>query len=476
MWLVFALFLSLAYAQPHPDTLWTYEYPNSGLDQPWSVGAGVDSGYIVAGCLSCFSSSQVGCVIRLTPNGDTLWTARLDSVFLFSTVRSDSSYAVAGFIYAPSGRSHDAFLALISDNGTVLWSRAYGGNLLDRAKGITRLTDDGYILAGYSRSFSTDSSMQAYVIRTESNGDTLWTRTYSESAYTDLRQVIEASDGGYIGLGTTGINAADTRYWVVKLDNSGQIQWTRTYGTVASEIATGIVLAEDNGYVICGWLNLPGDANNQIYLVRINQNGDTLWSRLYGDIGIQEVNSSQIISTTNGYAILGTLFSSGQSGSFYLLATDLVGDTLWSCSYHRNGEYGTAACQTTRGSFVLVGTTSAGVENNSAIYAMETGPVQFADAGRPRRDMSKPEKTGLSAFPNPFNQTTAITFYVEDEFKTKIALYDTSGREVRILADKIFERGEHMLIFDGRNLPSGLYLLRLESESLSLSQKLLLLR
>jgi hypothetical protein len=82
----------------------------------------------------------------------------------------------------------------------------------------------------------------------------------------------------------------------------------------------------------------------------------------------------------------------------------------------------------------------------------------------------------LSAFPNPFNLTTTLSFSLQREGRARIAVFDILGREVAVLADEIFTAGEHRVILDGSALPSGLYFARLESSSMQATHKLLLLK
>jgi len=87
-----------------------------------------------------------------------------------------------------------------------------------------------------------------------------------------------------------------------------------------------------------------------------------------------------------------------------------------------------------------------------------------------------PEKITLSAYPNPFNMTTTISFDLRHAEKTSLVVYDVTGRRVRELASEFFEAGSHQLKFDGSGLASGIYFVRLEAGGFTISQKLLLLK
>ena len=87
----------------------------------------------------------------------------------------------------------------------------------------------------------------------------------------------------------------------------------------------------------------------------------------------------------------------------------------------------------------------------------------------------------LTAYPNPFNPQTTITFSLERDEWATVSVYELTGRRVALLADRTFDAGTHSLLWSGRDeagrsMPSGTYLVRLETESAVRAQKLMLLR
>jgi hypothetical protein len=148
---------------------------------------------------------------------------------------------------------------------------------------------------------------------------------------------------------------------------------------------------------------------------------------------------------------------------------DINGEREWQRFFGWAGGAGIAyAMVTSRGEFIFAG------EKAGLMYVAKMLP----DPGM--LDVSRrsllPSAISLSAFPNPFNPTTTLSFTLPRAGKTKIVIYDITGREVRTLSDQIFEAGEHTLRFDGSGLPSGIYFARMTSGNSTTTQKLLLLK
>ncbi|KAF5040151.1 hypothetical protein DSECCO2_536430 [anaerobic digester metagenome] len=121
---------------------------------------------------------------------------------------------------------------------------------------------------------------------------------------------IQTSDGGYIVTGSTdsyGLGGWDI--YLIKTDEYGDTIWTKAYGGAGYDVSTDIIATNDGNYVICGITDSYGYGNNDVYLIKIDQNGDTLWTKTYGGTG-----------SDAGYSIVQTfdnaLVISGNTGSF----------------------------------------------------------------------------------------------------------------------------------------------------------------
>jgi hypothetical protein len=115
------------------------------------------------------------------------------------------------------------------------------------------------------------------------NPDTLWTRTYGGGSYDEAYSVQQTADGGYIVAGyTESFGAGWEDFYLVKTNSSGEPLWTRTYGGSGGDCAYSVQQTTDGGYVVAGFTYSFGAGNADFYLVKTNSQGDTLWTRTYG--------------------------------------------------------------------------------------------------------------------------------------------------------------------------------------------------
>ena len=241
-----------SFAQPNPETLWTRTYGGSGDDEAYSVQQTADGGYIVAGYTYSFGAGGDDFyLVRTNSQGDTLWTRTYggDSLDCAYSVHqtADGGYIVAGYTYSFGAGLDDFYLVKTNSLGDTLWTRAYGGSNYDDARSVQQTTDGGYIVAGYTWSFDAD------LVKTNSQGDTLWTRTYGGSNGDDAYSVQQTADGGYIVAGDTwSFGAGRNDFYLVKTNPMGDTLWTRTYGGRGNDSARSVQQTTDGGYIVAG--------------------------------------------------------------------------------------------------------------------------------------------------------------------------------------------------------------------------------
>ncbi len=162
------------------------------------------------------------------------------------------------------------------------WWRTYGGTHSDRGYCVQQTTDGGYIIAGSTYSFGpgTPDSCNVYLIKTDASGDTLWTRAYGGAGCDEGYSVQQTTDGGYIIAGyTNSFGAGNGDIYLVKTDASGDTLWTRTFGGPDRDEGASIQQTADGGYVVAGRTYSFGAGDADVYLVKTNAQGDTSWTR-----------------------------------------------------------------------------------------------------------------------------------------------------------------------------------------------------
>ena len=214
-------------------------YGGKQTDNGFSVQQTADGGYIIAGQTSSFDTVHGNVyLIRTSEQGDTLWTRTFsggstdEPNSLLQT--SDSGYIVAGTWEYPGGGYEEIRLIRTDAHGDTLWTRTLGNTGFGcECMSVRPTSDSGYIIAGGIMCYSVGRS-DAYLIKTDATGDTLWTRTYGGPGLRndEANGVQQTPDGGYIFAGYTDCqDGLSSRVWLIKTDASGETLWTRTYGS-----------------------------------------------------------------------------------------------------------------------------------------------------------------------------------------------------------------------------------------------------
>ena len=298
-------------------------------------------------------------------------------------ITSDGGYIIVGNAdNYDIGLQIDVYLIKTNENGNILWSKTYGDSLLDYGYAVQQTFDGGYIVAGWTISFGA-GGRDVYLIKTNSVGDTLWTKTYGGNANDVCYNIQQTTDSGYIFVGATdNFGAGNSDVYLIKTNSNGDTLWTRTYGGSDYEEAYDVQQTTDGGYIIVGQTNSfvsfdsCGFATcSDVYLIKIDENGDTLWTKTYGGGYNDEAYSVQQ-TNDGGYIISGLSASFGTAfnGDYYLIKTDSSGNLLWSKIYDAGGnDRGYNAQQTTDGGYIFVGYSySFGGGFNTYAYLIKT--------------------------------------------------------------------------------------------------------
>ena len=233
----------------------------------------------------------------------------------------------------------------------TLWTKTYGGEDYDVGMSVQQTTDGGYIIAGTTRSFG-GGSMEVWLIKTNPNGDTVWTKTYGGTQYEEARSVQPTVDGGYVIAGRTqSYGWGDHDVWLLKTNANGDTTWAKRYGGYWDDYAFSVQQTTDGGYIVAGATQPSGNVFD-VYLVKTDADGDTMWTRIYGWPN-HDYGYSVRQTIDGGYVITG--YATFADSRALLLRTDANGDTLWTKFYHDKSS-GHAVQQTADGGYIVVGT------------------------------------------------------------------------------------------------------------------------
>jgi hypothetical protein len=375
---------SIASAQ----TSWQRIYGGTGDDEGHSVRQTADGGYIIAGYSLSFEEwADDVYLVKTNAQGDTLWTRTYGGTSndWGNSVQqtSDGGYIIAGWTHS-IGVAYDVYLVKTNASGDTLWSRTYGGPSTEGGYSVQQTTDGGYIIAGNTDSYGTGGD-NVYLIKTNAQGDTLWTRTYGGEDQDEAYSVAQTSDGGYIIAGKThSFGAGGEDVYLLRIDASGDTLWTRTFGHSGSDdVGSSVQQTTDGGFIIAGYRSAYDPVFVDVYVIRTDASGDTLWTRMYGGADWDFDRGDAVQQTADGgYIIAGTTHSFGAGGDdVYLLKTDASGDTLWTRTFGGpDRDWGASVQQTSDGGYIVTGYTSDAGWNRD-VYLVKTnadpdvGPV-----------------------------------------------------------------------------------------------------
>jgi hypothetical protein len=238
---------------------------------------------------------------------------------------SDGGYIIIGATASVGAGYDDVYLIKTDAAGDTVWTRTYGGAGDDCGYSVQPTSGGGYIVTG-------STSLHAYLVKADASGDTLWTRTYGDTVWSAGNSVQQTTDGGYIVAGFA-YSFRGNDFYLIKTDGSGDALWTRTYGGADGDVANSVQQTTDGGYIIAGGTMSFGAGNLDVYLVKTDSSGDTLWTRTYGGTSYDEGYSVRQ-TLDSGYIIAGRTGSFGAgSADVYLIKTSASGDTLWTRTY-----------------------------------------------------------------------------------------------------------------------------------------------
>jgi len=308
------------------DLLWARAYGGAGRDVGEAVCEAPDGGVYVAGyTTSCGNGEEDVLVLRIDCDGNLLWTAtaggaKYDAGFDVCPA-SGGGVVVSGLTYSSGNGLSDVCVVKFSGEGGVSWQRTHGGSGIERGHSICQ-APGGYVVAGGTSSLGA-GNVDMYVIRLDGTGQEVWSRAYGRSAYDVASSVIPLRDGGFLVTGHGDKEGSEVMaLTVVRVDENGDELWTSRfgssrdydYGLDAVELATG-------GFLIAAVTNEPDPGENDIWLHLLDDHGASLSQHVLG--GNQSEWSGGIDLGSDGTAwVVGQTASYGQ-GSHDVLCVEL---------------------------------------------------------------------------------------------------------------------------------------------------------
>ena len=437
-----------------PDTLWTKTYGGSNLDIPGRrVYQTSDQGFIIPATTRSFGYDDGALwLIKTDKDGNVEWEKIYEDAPPNDTLPQGAldvkptgdGYILLGYTTSPENR-YDLWLLRTDLAGDTVWTKRLGSTLVEEPYTVL-CADDGYVIVAELWT----TPIKGYVIKTDLNGDTVWSRLLDGGT----KDGVILANGDIVVTGSKPVPGHYADFYLARLDREGNLLWEKTFGYWNGELANGIDITKDSGFILAGYTSSFGGPTTQLdfYIVRVDSSGDLIWDT-HIDLTENDYGYS-IYKTGDGGFILcgfsGTL--SSEVRDLTIVKIDENGDTLWTRVYGGSDhENGFCAKEISDSCYVALGYTKSFGSGDRDIWLLVLGY-------HPGVAWGKAWNASLTLTPNPFSHQIEIGAVVKDGY---VEIYDLSGRRVRTI--------DHLpAIWDGRDaggniLSSGVYLLLLKT-------------
>jgi hypothetical protein len=381
-----------------PPEEWNKTFGGTENDIGYSVQQTTDGGYILAGCTCSYGIGTAFDVwlIKTYSNGTEQWNKtfgeNLDDHddWGYSVQQTlDGGYIIAGGTTTYGEGDSSVWLIKTYANGTEQWNKTFGGNITQEGNSVQQTTEGGYIITGFTSSYGAGES-DVWLIKTDSNGDKQWNKTFGGPDDETGLSVQQTTEGGYIITGfTSSYGAGESDVWLIKTDSNGDEQWNKTFGGTYYDSGYSVQQTLDGGFIITGFTDTAGIGNYKVWLIKTDSKGDEQWNKKFGEITRNEGFSVQQ-TLDGGYIITGHT-----SSYVWLIKTDSNGDEQWNKKFGGiNDDIGRCVEQTLDGGFIIAGDTqsySAGLQD---IWLIKVAPFENQPPSKPTIDGPTSGKAG----------------------------------------------------------------------------------
>lgn len=330
------------------DILWHRTFGGVNGDYGSDIVECQDGGYaIIGGTMSEGEGETDAIIVRTDVDGNELWSQTYGSEGSDSALEiiecSTGGFAFTGYSRNGTWGRHNLWIVRTDANGNVLWEQLYGGVDNDQGFALIEVSTGGFAIAGITRSFgSVDPrtmirTFDIWLLRTDTQGNLIWNRTYGGTADDISQSLVEVPDGGfaisgefnssYQSVGGGPLIEYNPDAFIIRTNSFGEALWNQTYGGGANDFSRSIALLDDGSFALAGFSNTGDDDPYDGLFIRANSSGHNVYQAIHGSAR-DDFFQAAIACDSSGFALAGYTYLS-DSADLWLIRTDVFGAPLW---------------------------------------------------------------------------------------------------------------------------------------------------
>ncbi len=342
--------------------VWKKTYGGDDGDIAQGIAALDNGDSVIVGTCQSFGAKQTDiCVSRMNDKGEMAWRLMLGGEKVDegkAIIRTeDGNLMVLGSTksYAKN-YDRDLYVVKVSPQGNVIWEQSFGGDRDEFAGGIAQTDDGGAIVVGDTTSYG-KGYKDIYIAKLDKNGKMVSSFVVGGNKEDSAQALTRTKDGNMVLVGyrETG-RSGNTDFFIMKIDQNGNKIWSQTYGGDRSDRLNGVTATEDGGIVATGSTYSYNSENTDLSVMKLNVEGTMLWHKIYG---FKYYEYGNAVSTTadGGVMVAGGTNTLGKGDhSAYLIALNDTGEVVWSHVYGNRGKDSVnAITRLSDGSMIAVG-------------------------------------------------------------------------------------------------------------------------
>jgi len=344
---------------------WDRTFGGNNFDCASSIIQTNDGGYAVVGETESKGAGKGDVwLLKLDSNGEKEWDKTFggseDDWISIIVQTKNSNFILAGTTESKGAGKGDVWIIKLDTNGEIDWDKTFGGNNLDCASSIIQTNDGGYAVVGETESKGA-GERDVWLLKLDTNGEKEWDKTFGGSDPESASSIIQTNDGGYAIVGGTqdgNFSKSDPlrRFiWFIKLDSNGEKEWDKAYLKNYNKLidwGSCFIQEITNGYLITGASSLKDSENSDIWVIKLDTNGEIDWDKTF-DRKNDDNPESFIKTKDDGYAIL-----CNANSDIWVIKLDTNGEIDWDRTFGGSGyDQAYSIIQTNDGGYAVVGRT-----------------------------------------------------------------------------------------------------------------------